>query len=405
MLSLRIALRYLVSKKSHNAVNIISAISVAGVMVATAAIVIVLSVFNGFTDLAASQFSRIDPQLKVSPSAGKVIANADSIAEEIASLQEIADATPTLTERGLLINRQEQLGVVFMGVNPNYTSVIDIDSAMIDGRFAPLLHGQPAPTTVAIGVASRMKLYPGHIGSELYVPRRVGRINPANPAGAFDYFPLTVTGVMQIDQMEFDVDHIIVPIDSARRILQYDDGEATAIELRIADNISIDKASNAVKKHLGAGYIVETQAQQQAESFKMIAIEKWVTFAMLIFILIIATFNIVSTLSLLVIEKRDNMETLRFMGCSRAMIRRIFMFQGAIITITGGFAGCLLGVALSLAQQIGGFVKLAGDPSKMTISVYPVRVELFDIVVVAAIIILVALLTSQITRIFTKKIS
>ncbi len=404
MLSLKIALRYLLSKKSHSAVNVISAISVAGVAIATAAIVVVLSVFNGFTDLAASQFSRIDPDLKVSPTTGKVVEQADSLARSIESLDIIAAAAPTLTERGLLVSNGEQLGVVFIGVDDNYDHVVDIDSVITDGQFLTKSPAMPALCTASIGVAARMGLYPGCMGVELYVPRRVGRINPANPAGAFDMLKMAISGVFQIDQMEIDADRIIVPLDSARRILDYQNAEASAIELRIANGIDADAAALQLRQHLGNEFKVETRDQQQAESFRMIAIEKWVTFVMLIFILIIATFNIISTLSLLVIEKRDNMDTLRCLGATRALVRRIFMIQGAAITAIGGFAGCLLGLVLSLAQQWGGFIKLAGDPAKMTITVYPVRVEVLDLLAVAAIIVLVALVTAQITRLFTSKI-
>ncbi len=405
MLPLKIALRYLLSKKSHSAVNVISAISVAGVAVATAAIVVVLSVFNGFSELAASHFSRIDPDLLVSPASGKVISNADSIAERIAALYEIEHAMPSLEERGLLIAGESQLAMVFKGVRNDYGMVVDIDSVITDGIFAAPLPQYPAPALTAVGVAARMGLQPGTMGLELYVPRRIGRINPANSAGAFESLPLIVTGVTQIDQIEYDADHIVVPLDSARRILAYENSEATAIELRCAANIDISDATKAVSTLLGDGFTVDDRNRQQLESFRMIAIEKWVTFVMLIFILIIAAFNIISTLSLMVIEKRDNMDTLRALGASRSLVRRIFMIQGAVITAVGGLAGCMLGIILSLAQQWGGFIKLAGDPSKMTISVYPVKVELIDIVAVIAIIALVAVLTSQITRLFSRKIS
>ncbi len=405
MLSLKIAIRYLVSKKSHGVVNVISAISIAGVAVATAAIIVVLSVFNGFTNLAKSHFSIIDPDLMVSPVRSKMISGADSLAAVVAATDGVIAATPTLTERGLLVGNEAQLGVVFKGVAPDYTRVIDYDDAVQSGlRLNPsyMLEGDVA-AQMAIGVAARLGLQPGSGRAELYVPRRIGRINPANPAGAFFSCNLVLEDILAVDQMEFDADHILIPIDVARDILMYDNAEASAIEIKTAPGQTKAVASR-LESLLGDGYTVATREQQHQEAYNMIAIEKWVTFAMLIFILVIAAFNIVSTLSLMVIEKRDNMATLRFMGASRLQVRQIFMWMGAFITLAGGMAGLILGVGLSLAQQYGGFIHLAGDPSKLTVDIYPVHVEFTDILAVLAIIAVMSAVTSLITRIFTRKI-
>lgn len=410
MLSLRIALRYLLSKKSHSAVNVISAISVAGVTVATAAIVVVLSVFNGFTSLSERQFSHIDPDVLVKPLRGKTIARADSVAAALAALPEAAAAVPSLTERALAVAGESQLGVVVTGAGSGYGAVADLKTITIDGEYADTLPEVIAanvpdafPAAVAVGVLSQLGA--GASTIDIYAPRRTGRINPANPAGSFRQIKAVPTALLQTDRMEFDADHLIVPIEAARLLLDYDDGEATEIQIAAAAGVSDERLAEAVTARLGPGYSVATRRRQQAESFHMIAIEKWVTFMMLVFILVIAAFNIVSTLSLMVIEKRDNMATLRFMGASKALVRRVFMLQGAIITGAGGAAGIMLGLALSLAQQWGGFIRLGGDPNQLAIAVYPVRVELPDILAVAALIAAVALATSQVTRIFTRKIA
>ncbi|MBO5267601.1 MAG: FtsX-like permease family protein [Muribaculaceae bacterium] len=403
MLSLRIALRYLASKKSHGAVNVISAISVAGVAVATAAIVVVLSVFNGFTDIARNQFSVIDPDIMVTAATGRAIADADSLAEALETLPGVEAAAPTLTERGLLVAREGQAAVVFKGVPDDYSRVVDATNAVqavIATHDGDTIH---RPAQVAVGVAMHLALRPATPFAELYVPRRIGRINPANPAGAFFSQPLVAESVLAVNQTDFDADHIYIPLDAARTLLQYD-REATAVELRAAAGTSPETLAGNLRDALGPEYTVATQAQQHAEAFRMISVEKWVTFAMLIFILVIAAFNIISTLSLLVIEKRDNMATLRFLGASRRRARAIFMWMGAAITIAGGVAGCLLGVALSLAQQYGHFIRLNGDPSKLAVTSYPVRVEAGDLLAVAAIVVAMALITSLITRIFTRKI-
>ena len=402
-LSLRIAGRYLLSKKSHGAVNVISAISVAGVAVATAAIVVVLSVFNGFTDLAASHFSIIDPDVMVTPARGKTIADADSLARSLAARTDVAAAVPTLTERGLLAGQRGQQGIVFKGVPDNYTDVIDLQPAVQAAVPDAAVADSCAAADLSVGVAMRMDLHPGRGVAELYVPRRVGRINPANPAGAFFSARIAPRAVLAVNQMEFDTDHIYIPLSTARGLLAYDT-EASAVEIRAAAGTDPSALARELARELGPQYDVADRARQHAESYRMIAVEKWVTFAMLIFILVIAAFNIISTLSLMVIEKRDNMATLRFMGASRGMVRRVFALMGALITAAGGVLGIALGTALSLAQQWGGFIRLAGDPTKLAVSVYPVRVSGADILAVLCLIALMSLATSAITTLFTRKI-
>lgn len=409
MLSLKIALRYLLSRKSHNAVNVISAISVAGVAVATAAIVVVLSVFNGFSSLAERQFSSIEPDLLATPVHGKVFTDADSLAAAVAALPGVSAAMPALTERGLLTGGDTQLAVVFTGVTADWPAVAALDDIVTDGIFSTELppgvydpSGDAAPATAAIGIISR--LGSGASSMTLYVPRRRGRINPANPAGAFSARHLIPTAMFRTDRMEIDGDHIFIPLETARSLLRYHRGEASDLHIALQPGADISEVRDAVSSLLGPEFTVADRLEQQADSFRMIAIEKWVTFMMLAFILVIAAFNIISTLSLMVIEKRDNMATLRFMGASRPLVRRVFMLQGILITLAGGVAGILLGVALSLAQQWGGFIRLGGDHSMMTVTTYPVRVLPADILAVAAIVAVIALVTGQITRIFTRKI-
>lgn len=406
MLSLRLALRYLGSRKSHGAVNVISAVSVAGVAVATAAIVVVLSVFNGFTELAKSHFSVLDPDLLVGPVKGKVFAGADSVAVRLQSLDGVAMALPVLTERGLLVGDGKQLGVVFKGVSMDaYQHLVDFDEAVQAGaRFnRDYLIGDEQFADMAVGVAMRMELVPGVSRSELYVPRRVGRINPANPAGAFFSAPLVMQNVLAINQTEFDADHIIIPLTTARELLTYYDGEASAVEIKTVPGTDVSAVAREVSKLLGPDFTVATREQQHEESYRMIAVEKWVTFAMLVFILIIAAFNILSTLSLMVIEKRDNMRTLRYMGAPGSTVRAVFMWMGALITLAGGVAGTALGTLLAWIQQVTGVIRLSGDPSQLAVSVYPVKVEGIDILAVLALVAVLSVAISAVTVVFTRR--
>lgn len=364
-----------------------------GVAVATAAIVIVLSVFNGFSQLAESHLSALDPALKVYPTSGKTITDADSVCAALLGNGGVTYAMPVIEERGLVIYGNNQMPVIFKGVADGYDRMNALDSIIIDGIYTPEILSSDA-TQLSVGVAMQTgaRPLPG-TSLNLYVPRRTGRINPANPASAFRGHELMVSGVFRVNQAEYDSEMMIIPLEAARDLLEYTT-EATAIE--VVGDISADR----LRDILGPGYVVKTRMQQQEKSFRMIAIEKWVTFLMLAFILVIASFNIISTLSLMVIEKRDDMATLCWIGATASMVRRIFMIQGWLITMLGGISGILLGSALVIAQQAGGFVKLAGDPANLAVTVYPVRLEPTDMLIVLALVALIAAITSQTTRLF-----
>lgn len=404
MLALRIALRYLLSKKTHNAVNIISAISVAGVAVATAAIVIVLSVFNGFSQLAVRHLSMLDPQLKIVPAAGKVMADADSVAAAVTAVDGVELAMPSLSERALLMAGQRQTPVVFKGVTDSYSTVTDVDSTVIDGFFATAASDSVGMATLSAGVAVALGVRPGPDRAvDIYVPRRVGRVNPANPSAAFTGRNLLVSGVFETGQAEYDADCVIIPLDVARSMLDYTT-EASAVELRLDSRADLSRVADEIGRRLGPAYKVLDRYRQQESSFKMIAVEKWVTLLMLVFILCIACFNIISTLSLLVIEKSDSTDILRAAGASKAMVRSVFVWQGRLITLIGGIAGIAIGTALALAQQHWGLVELQADPAALTVTAYPVEVHAADLVIVAAIIIVTALVTGAVTKLFTRNI-
>lgn len=403
MLTSKIALRYLFSKKTHHAVNIISAVSIAGVAVATMAIVVVLSVFNGFSDLSQQQLSKTNPDLLVSPASGKMIVNADSLTKVIASLNGVAAAVPTIEERAMLISQNSQMPVVMKAVGEGYCQVLNLENLIIDGIYVDKV-GTNDAMQISVGVANRTGLRPGLTSiADLYVPRRQGRINPANPTAAFRNSELTISGVLQTDQADVDIDRIVVPLSVARRLLDYS-SEASSIEVSLSEDAGPKDIANNIAKALGSNFKIEDRYMQQEESFRMIEIEKWVTFMMLVFILIIASFNIVSTLSLLVAEKRGDMSTFRALGASKPFVRNIFIWQGFLITVFGGMIGVATGIALSLLQEHFGLIKLSGDPSTLTIDVYPVAVKFSDIIAVMAAIIVVSAITSQITRIFTKHI-
>lgn len=406
MLALRIALRYLFAKKSHRVVNVIAVISMAGVAVATMAIIVVLSVFNGFTDLAHSHLAAIDPEVKISPRQGKVIDCADSLAAVLEQRPDVEAAAVILQERALLLAGDYQMPVVFRGLDSaKIRRVTDIDAVIIDGVYADLnsMPDSIAGMQAAVGVAVNLGLRPSpYAAGMIYVPKRKGRINPANPAAAYRSLQVAMTGVVQIDQPEYDADFVFIPLSCARQLLDYRAGEGSAVEVKAARGVSPDQLAESLARDFPQ-YLVQGRIEQQADTFRMISVEKWVTFLMLVFILLVAAFNIVSTLSLMVIEKRSDMATMRALGAPLSMTRAIFAAEGWLITAVGGFVGLVFGIALSLLQQYGGIVKLAADPSALTIDVYPVRLEWVDVAVVFFAILVTGLLIGLLSRLFTPR--
>lgn len=382
MESFRIAVRYLLSRKSMGAVNVISRISVAGVAVATAATLCVLSVFNGFSELAASRLSKLDPELRIEPAEGKTIADADSLAAAIGTLEGVARALPVVEERALAVYDGRQMPVTMMGVADDFGDMTDIDDIIIDGEYLQA-DGDYSCATLSVGSAISLAARPGFRAMlRLYVPRRRGRVNQANPMASFRADSLIVSGVYELEQSEYDADRVIVPLHVARCLLDYTT-QASAIAVG-TDRPDAGATASRLRDALGPAYKVKDRLQQQEQSFRMIAVEKWITFVMLAFIVVVASFNVVSTMSMLIIEKRDNMATLSAMGATPRMIRGIFMWESWLISLAGGVAGIALGVALCLAQEWGGFIKLGGDPSQLSVTVYPVSLSGADIIVVLA---------------------
>ena len=395
MLSLRIALRYLLSRKSHGAVNIISAVSLAAIAVAAAAMVIVLSVFNGFTRLAESKLSAIDPDFLMVPVEGKAFGSVDSIAGAVSSIAGVAEAAPEITEQAFAVAGDKQMPVTIKGMTAGAIEHSGIGGIIIDGSN---MEGEGS-ALLSVGVAMGLNLRPSAAVDTIAVfePRRVGRINPANPMAAFRSTQVAGVGVYQVEQEEYDRDMIILTYDEAASLLNYDN-EANGIAVWLtpgADAASVATQLRGIASDLGLA--VKDRHQQQEQAFRMISIEKWITFLMLAFILVIASFNIISTLSMLIIEKEGNMLILSAMGATRRMQSGIFILQGWLIVIIGGLVGIILGTALVLLQQHFGLIKLgAADMSVMSIQVYPVLLKYTDILVTFATIAAVALLISPV---------
>ncbi len=403
---LRLALRYLLSPKSHSAVNVISLVSVGGVAIAVAAIVCVLSVFNGFNDLVTSGGDSIIPDVAIVPTTGKIIADSDSLIELISQTDGVEAVSPVIEERALAIGiNGHQIPVRMLGVAPDFADVSHLPESVIDGVYG-LYHTDTShePAVIGAGVAIDLELHPSPeslIG--VVVPRREGRINPANPSAAFRSDTLTATGVFQTDRSEYDSEIVIAPIECVARLLGHDTPTATAIYVALAPGATDSKIKEQLSGVLPEGLSVKNRADQQETSLRMIAIEKWITFAMMVFILIVASFNIISTLSMLIIEKAPTIGILRSLGASAVDITAIFNRTGWLICGAGAITGILIGTILCLLQQHFGLIHLNGDSSMLITDVYPVRLNPIDLTAVAVATVAVGIMTSIFTTPFTRR--
>lgn len=375
-----IARRYLFSKKSHNAINIISMICVCGVVVATIALVCALSVYNGFNDLVAGMFSSFDPELKITPRTGKVFDPTTSDMQKIRELPDIAFFSETLQDNALIRYHDRQDVAVVKGVDDAYQHLTMMDSALIDGNFT--LQDEVADyALLGIGLSSKLGARPGFASPlELYVPKRDVKVNLSNPSSSFNWKYAYTGGVFMINQQVYDEGYMIVPLSLARELFHYDK-EVSAIELKLTDKADLSSVKKQIKSILGDEFIIRDRFEQQEASFKMMQIEKWMTFLILCFILAIALFNVVGSLSMLMIEKQDDVRTLRNMGASDNLIRRIFLFEGWMISGFGALIGIMIGLVLCLLQQSFGLIKLGQTAGAFIIDAYPVRVIFTDILV------------------------
>jgi lipoprotein-releasing system permease protein len=395
-LILKIAFRYLKSKKTHSAVNIISIISVCGVAVTTAALICVLSVFNGFSGLIGSKLAKLDPQIKIAPAVGKTISNADSVVKAVSAIDGVQIALPTVEDHALAMFGDYQMPIRLKGVPADYDSVTGLRKVIVDGDYT-LSDSVTKNATLSVGVAMQLHARPDNLTMlRIYAPQRIGKVNLANPIGAFRADSMFVGGVYQVEQGEYDKDMVFVPISVARDLFDYD-SEASFVEVRLVAGVDEAIVLQNIKSALGNSYTVKNRLMQQSEAFRLVNVEKWVTFLLLGFILIIATFNVISTLSLLIIEKDESIRTFRCLGATKKQITRIFVTEGWLISLTGAVFGIILGLILCWVQQTYGLITLQGDTSTMIVRAYPVQIIFSDILVVFALVAAVGLLTSFVT--------
>lgn len=391
-----IAKRYLFSKKSHNAINVISAISVCGVALATLALVCTLSVFNGFQDLVATFFTAFDPELKITATTGKVFDGQDERIEALRALPQVAVFSESLEENAMVQYKDRQTMAVIKGVEDNFEELTAIDSILF-GRGNFVLHDEVADYAIpgielvsVLGTGIRF-LDP----LEVYTPRRGAKVNLANPASGFNAAHLYSAGlVFAVNQQKYDSSYILTSLQFARKLFQYDT-EVSSVELKLKPDADVGAVKAKIEKMLGGDFRVQDRYEQQADTFRIMEIEKLISYIFLTFILMIACFNVIGSLSMLIIDKRADVVTLRNLGADDKLITRIFLFEGRMISLFGAVIGVVLGLALCFIQQEWGLLSLGGGGSagNFVVDAYPVSVHAWDIVLIFVTVLVVGFLS------------
>ena len=391
-----IARRYLFSKKSHNAINVISGVSVCGVAFATLAMVCTLSVFNGFQDLVQTMFTAFDPELKITSVTGKVFDADDDRMKNVQEMPEVEIFSKSLEDNAMVQYKGRQAMVVIKGVEDNFNQLTAIDSILY-GRGELKLRDEVASYAIpgielvsVLGTGIRF-LDP----LEVYAPKRGVKLNVANPSSGLRMDYLHSSGLtFAVNQQKYDDSYILTSLDFARNLFQYDT-EVSSIELKLHPNADVDVVKKKISKFLGDDFLVQDRYEQQMDTYRIMEVEKLISYLFLSFILLIACFNVIGSLSMLIIDKREDVITLRNLGADNQLIFRIFLFEGCLISFIGALVGVCGGLMLCLLQQEFGFLSLGSGDSAgaFVVDAYPVSVHFGDVMLVTITVLVVGFLS------------
>lgn len=378
-----IARRYLFAKKSHHAINIISGISVLGVAVATMAMVVTLSVFNGFQDLVADLFTAFDPELLVAPKDGQTIDAKDKDLLWLKKSDVVEVYTPVLEGQALVVEGGKQQVVTIKGVTDNVTKQGHIEDILYgEGHFC--LHADILEYGIlGIQLAQQLGL-PANFENPLqvYAPKSGERVNIGNPLSSFNHDELQSPGVVfMVRQAKYDANYILTSLQFAQKLFDRE-GKVSSVELKLKEGLKTDKVKEQLKAQLGERFKVEDRYEQQNDVFRVMRIEKLISYLFLSFILLVACFNIIGSLSMLMIDKRQDIQTLRSLGATDSQICIIFRLEGHIISLAGALLGLVLGGVLCWIQQEYGIVRMGDSEGSFIIDTYPVSVYWTDILLV-----------------------
>lgn len=385
-----IARRYLFSKKSTHAINIISGISGVGVAVATMALVVTLSVFNGFHDLVATFFTSFDPQLEVVPVVGKTAPADDPALAKIKTLPEVEVTSECVKDQALAIYKGRQTMITLMGVDDNFERMSRIDEILYGNENFSLHAANLNFGTVGIRLAETLGMNANWDGSlMIYAPRKIGQLDMANPTDGFVVDSLISPGsVFMVKQGKYDKDHVIAPISFARTLFEQQ-GMLSSLQIRLKNGSDLDKVKAEMQSITGNRFKVLDRYEQQQDTFRIMQVEKFIAYIFLTFILIVASFNIIGSISMLIIDKKDDVVTLRNLGATDRQITKMFLFEGRLISVFGAVVGILVGLLLCWLQQQFGLVALGQSSGTFVVDAYPVSVHPEDVAVIFFTVILV----------------
>lgn len=395
-LPLFIANRYLLAKKSHNLINIITWISILGISVGSFALIVVLSAFNGLEKVISSMNSRLTPDLQIAPTKGKTIDLTAFPLGQLKEIQGVEYVVPTITEDALFrANDKQHIGQV-KGVGLEYQNIDRLNEIIFGSEGLQLADDEEHSFAVpGAGVAWYLGInaYNPYAMVRVYVPKR-GNASLMSLENSFNSDVLTVRSVFSTEQ-EQDEKLVLVPFEWLSELLEYEN-KANNVELFILPNADANKIKKAVQAVMGEGFTVKNQQEQQETLYRIMRSEKWAVYVILTFILILATFNVVGSLSMLMIDKRKDTEILKSMGADNRLIQKIFMNEGLLISVAGGIIGLLLGIILVLLQQQFGFVKF-GTGGNYVVDAYPVLLKLKDVLLIFATILVVGCTSAFLT--------
>lgn len=392
---LKIAWRYLLAKKQFNAIHIITAISSAAVGVVTAAMICILSVMNGFGTLVEQMFSQFDPDLRIIAKAGKSFRINEETKKTISSLPSVNLLSESISETALVYFEDKQMPIQLMGVDSLFDDLTNIEEIITDGYYQ-VYDGAFDRAILGQGLAWKLGIGARFVkGMQIYAPKRYGNVNMLRPDLNFNQENCFIAGIFSVNQQKYDDNLMLVDIGLARRLFDYKENEVTALQLSIDKQYTTKQTKEEVQKVLGDNFILQDRYEQQEDFFRILRIEKLLTTLLLIFILLIATFNGIGSLSMLIIDKRQDILTLSHLGASNPMIRNIFLLEGWLVNAIGAISGIVLGLSVCLLQEHFGFLKL-GNGTEYVISAYPVAVEAWDIVGVSLTVFILGAISSWI---------
>lgn len=390
--SVFIAQRYLFSKKSHHTINIISIVSMCGVAVGTMALICVLSVLNGFEHMVQDSFTSFDPDLKITSQQGRVFDLDTEAWRKVRTLDGVDVFSEVFSGNVLAGFNGRQTPVQIKGVSANYATMTGVKTLMVDGSFT-LRGGAGHSAVVGVGVANTLSLGVDFVSPiTLFVPKRNSKVNLARPENAFIQYNLFVSGVFAANQPEYDDEIVFVPIELGQQLFDYSSSEVSSVELKLHTPDNSDKIQSTIQTLLGNTFLVENRYQQQADFYRILQIEKWITFLILAFILLIATCNIIGSLSMLMINKQQDIDLFFNLGADNKIVQFLFLLEGWMISVYGALIGLVVGIVLCLIQQYIGIIKMGEG---FVVENYPVVLQWGDVFLVFFTVIILGLLLAS----------